>query len=295
MPPAGRSPTPRDDGMSDDPRARTPRALDRALARLIKGSLIVDRSAVAFDRLRSRLVCSLAPERVLDAYNALAYGSSPSYRPGHTAFRAEWFPWERRAVDGYFPAPPARVLVGGSGGGREALQLAARGHDVIAFDPVRSLIDAMPRTGGGPGQVAAYVGSYETLPFLTSPEGERTSLEHLRPFGAAICGWASVAHVRSDATRIAALRAMAVLVDGPILASVYAPTWLPSANGGLGGRLSRWLYGDGAMFMPGIGRVQTFDETALRDLIARAGLEVLFLDTSSAIDNWPHAVVRRPQ
>jgi hypothetical protein len=69
--------------------------------------------------------------------------------------------------------------------------------------------------------------------------------------------------------------------------------WRRSAKEGLAGGLSRWLYGDGAMFLPGIGRVQTFDEAALRDLIARAGLEILFLDMSPSIDNWPHAVVRR--
>ena len=117
------------------------------------------------------------------------------------------------------------------------------------------------------------------------------SLEDWQPFGAGICGWASLAHVRTDAGRVTALRAMAALVDGPILLSVYAPTWQPSARRGVRGGLSRWLYGDGAMFLPGIGRVQTFDEAALRDLIARAGLEILLLDTSPAIDNWPHAVV----
>lgn len=281
--------------MRDDPRARTPRAADRALARLIQGSLVVDRTAVIFDRLRSRLVCSIAPDRVLAAYNALVYGSSPSYVPGHSGFRADWFPWERRAVDKYFPAAPARVLVGGSGGGREVLQLAARGYEVIAFDPVRTLIEAMPPPGSGPGHITACVGSYEALPVAESREGAPLSLDELRPFGAAICGWASVAHVRTDAGRLAALRAMAALVDGPMLVSVYAPTWQPSSTRGIRGGMSRWLYGDGAMFMPGIGQVQTFDEVALRDLIARAGLEILFLDTSSAIDNWPHAVVRRRQ
>lgn len=49
------------------------------------------------------------------------------------------------------------------------------------------------------------------------------------------------------------------------------------------------------MFLPGLGGVQTFGEAELRNLIERAGLDILELDTSPAIDNWPHAVVRTPQ
>ena len=281
--------------MSDDFRKRTPHAVDRFLARLIEGSRIVDRGAVLFDRLRSRLVCSLAPDGVLRAYNTRAYGSSSSYQPDHREFRAGWFPWEHRAVAAYLPPAPARVLVAGSGGGREALQLAAGGYDVVAFDPVRALVNGLLKTNTGRGHVTAYVGSYETLPNVQSPEGQTASLGDLPAFDAGICGWASVAHVRTDAGRIAAMRAMAALVDGPILVSVYAPTWRPSARRGIKGGLSRWLYGDGAMFLPGIGRVQTFDEAALRDLLGRAGLEILHLDVSPAVDNWPHAVVKRPQ
>ena len=48
------------------------------------------------------------------------------------------------------------------------------------------------------------------------------------------------------------------------------------------------------MFLPGLGRVQTFGEAELRNLIERAGLDILAVDTSPAIDNWPHAVVRKP-
>ena len=280
--------------MSGDTRTPRWRTVDRVLAQLIDRSRLVDRGAVLFDRLRSRLVCSWAPDGALDAYNALAYGSSPSYRPGRDAFRDELFPWECRAIDAFFPSPPARVLIGGAGGGREALQLAARGYEVISFDPVQELVEAMPSTGSGPGCANGFVGSYETLPILRSAGGRTVSLQEHSPFAAGVCGWASVAHVRTDHGRVAALRAMAALVAGPILLSVYAPTWVPSARGGVRGGISRWLYGDGAIFLPGIGWVQTFDDPALRNLIARAGLEILALDTSPAIDNWPHAIVRTP-
>ena len=135
-----------------------------------------------------------------------------------------------------------------------------------SFEPVGKLVEAMPSTGSGPGFANGYVGSYETLPI-----------------------------VRTDHGRVSALRAMAALVEGPMLLSVYAPTWAPSTKAGVRGGISRWLYGNGAMFLPGLGRVQTFGEAELRNLIERAGLDILAVDTSPAIDNWPHAVVRTPQ
>jgi hypothetical protein len=281
--------------MSNQRPSRSPGALDRAIARLIDRSRLVDRGAVLFDRFRSRLVSTWAPDSALDAYNDLAYGSSPTYQAGEGAFRAELFPWEQRAIDAFFPPAPARILIGGAGGGREALQLAARTYEVIAFDPVQALVETMREGGAAAEHITACVGSYETLPAMRTLDGRRLSLDDGPPFAAGICGWASVAHVRTDAARVKALRAMAALVAGPILLSVYAPTWSPSAQAGFRGGVSRWLYGDGAMFLPGIGWVQTFEEAALRDLISRAGLEIQRLDVCAAIDNWPHAVVRRPK
>jgi hypothetical protein len=282
--------------MSDRRHSAREGPIDRALARLVRSTLVVDRGAVLFDRLRSRLVCTLASDGVFEAYNTLAYGGSGAYQPRQGALRSGWFPWERRAVDAYFPAPPARVLVGGAGGGREALQLVARGYEVVAFDPVKTLVTDLKSVDGTAGCLTAYVGSYETLPHLHAVgDGIDVTIDALDRFDAAICGWGSLAHVRTDVDRVAALRLIAARVDGPILISVYGPIWQPSTARGIRGAASRWLYGDGAAFLPGIGRVQTFDEASLRDLIARAGLEILFLSTSPAVDNWPHAVVRRPQ
>jgi hypothetical protein len=281
--------------MSDRRHSALESPLNRAVARLLRTSLVVDRGAVLFDRLRSRLVCTLASDGVFGAYNTLAYGGSGAYHPGQDAFRSDWFPWERRAVDTYFPAPPGRVLVGGAGGGREVLQLVSRGYDVVAFDPVRALVVDLTRVEADTGRLTAYVGAYETFPRLhVVGDDIDVTLDALERFDGAICGWGSLAHVRVDADRVAALRRIAARVDGPILISVYSPIWQPSCARGIRGAASRWLYGNGAAFLPGIGRVQTFDEESLRDLIARAGLEILFLSTAPAVDNWPHAVVRRP-
>ncbi len=101
------------------------------------------------------------------------------------------------------------------------------------------------RPAAARGARTGYVGSYETLPILRSVGGRTVSLQDHAPFAAGVCGWASVAHVRTDHGRVSALRAMAALVEGPMLLSVYAPTWAPSTKAGVRGGISRWLYGDG--------------------------------------------------
>jgi hypothetical protein len=262
----------------------------RLAARLIRASLLVDRGAALFDRVRSRLVSGLASDAVLDAYNGLAFGESQAYQPESHAFRADWFPWERLALERWFPRAPARVLVGGAGGGRETLQLLDGGYDVVAFEPVVTLAHALGARLASNPAVRVLTGRYEALPALGTLDGQRVSLAELGPFAAGIMGWTSVAHVRSDADRVAAVRRFGAHVEGPILVSVYPPMWRPSP----GREVTRWLDADGAVFSPGLGRIQTFDAASFRSLLTRAGMDILQLDTESRIDNWPHAIVRAP-
>ena len=105
------------------------------LARGVHFSNIVDRTSRRFDRLRSALLVAFASDSFLDEYNALTYGLENSYRADSAAFRRGLFDWEERAVERFFPRPPARVLVGGAGGGREAFALHEKGYTVVAFDP----------------------------------------------------------------------------------------------------------------------------------------------------------------
>ena len=265
---------------------QAPSLLARAAARALRATLLVDRAAVWFDRLRSKVVVTFAPDAVLDAYNAASYGASASYKPGADTFRRDWFPWERAALDTWFPSAPARVLVGGAGGGREALLLAEAGHDVTGFDPVAPLVQAF--ADAARDRCRVFVGRYEALPAVSRLDGTIEEFEE-GSFDAGIMGWGSVAHVRRDEERVEAVRAFVRLVRGPVLISVYPELWSPGR-----GRLDRWLSADGAVFSPGLGRVQTYDAPRFRGLLERAGVEVLALDTSMRIDNWPHAVVRKP-
>ncbi len=262
-----------------------PPPLARLAARALRATLLVDRGAALFDRLRSKVVVTLAPDPVLDAYNAIAYASAGVYNPESDNFRREWFPWERAVLDAWFPRTPARVLVGGVGGGREALLLADAGYDVTGFDPVAALVRAFANAASD--RCRAFMGRYETLPAVKRLDGRTETLAD-RSFDAGIMGWSSLSHVRRDEQRVQAVRAFARLVRGPVLVSVYPELQAPTC-----GRLGRWLEADGAVFAPGLGRVQTFDEARFRDLLERAGVEILAIDTDPSIDNWPHAVVQK--
>lgn len=266
----------------------SPGPLARLAARALKASLLIDRAAGLFDRCRSRLVCLLASDHVLDAYNTIAYSAAPRYQPAVGGEHAELFSWERAAVETWFPKAPAKVLIGGAGGGREARQLLKLGYQVVAFEPVVALAEGLAAQHWQGLQV--FEGRYETLPDLIEIDGGMAPrLEDLGPFDAAIMGWGSLAHVRRADDRVSAIRSMVAVVAGPILVSVYPPLWRQTT----GHAVSQWLYGDGAVFSPGLGRVQTFTEAQFRDLLSDAQVEVLAFDPESRPDNWPHAIVRR--
>ena len=87
---------------------------------------------------------ALASDRALERYNDLVYGVSPTYTPGTSRFRAGLFEWEREAIDRWFPPPPARILIGGAGGGRESVSLASRGYSITALVIVSARLHIPP-------------------------------------------------------------------------------------------------------------------------------------------------------
>src|SRR5918994_2664192 len=92
--------------------------------RFILATRRLDRTYRRLDRLRSTAILAIASDAALERFNAWTYSGSASYRPGSEDFRTDLFPWEEEAIERFFPRPPARVLVGGAGGGREPLALA---------------------------------------------------------------------------------------------------------------------------------------------------------------------------
>lgn len=259
--------------------------LTRLGAWLIRASTAVDNGYRRYDRLRSELVAALASDAVLDRFNEIAYGQTQSYRPDTADFRAYLFPFEESVVRDYFPKPPARILVGGAGGGREPLALAEMGYEVVAFDPARPLIEALQREA--PGGVTALVGAYEDMNALFDQD---------ESFAAAIVGWGSFSHLRDEQTRVATLRSFGRLTSGPILVS-----FLALKAGGIPRRLARLRRllprrpnrGDEDIFAVSIGFYHPVDEPEVRRLADAAGLEVTHLNFDSRDTNWPHVVLQR--
>ena len=261
------------------------RLLARSGARLLILSGGVDRAYRGFDRLRSELVAALASDDVLDRFNDLAYGGAPRYRPESARFREYLFPFEEKVVTEFFPKPPARLLLGGAGGGREALALARRGYEIVAFEPAQLLVDQL---AGAAADLPIDVrrGSYGDLAHLFAPS-ER--------FDATVFGWGSFSHLRTDEARREALAEYARLTDGPILVSFLALKTEPTP------RLSRFRRivprragrHPTDVFAMTIGLYHPVEEEEIRDLARGAGLRVLHLNFDTRETSWPHAVLQR--
>lgn len=266
-------------------------------ARLVGATASVDRAYRLFDRLRSRTVLALGTDGFFDWYNDFCYGRTPLYRADSPAFRRGLFDWERAAISRFFPAPPASVLVGGVGGGREAFGLAELGYAVAAFDPSQRLASSMiEKLGPLHRAIEVFEGGFGDLPRLRTAGrgGPITDLSARARFEAAVLGWASFSHLRHDRDRVEALREMARLTRGPILVSYFGRTEAEAESetgpgGSVPGRSAQ--HGPGASFSVQVGFYRALAESEVRRVVAEAGLEVAAIDGTT---NWPHAIVRKP-
>lgn len=77
-------------------------------------------------------------------------------------------------------------------------------------------------------RVEALLGRYEDMPLVHRIDsGQPVDMAAVPRFDAALFGWTSYSHLRGSRSRVAALRAMADVTDGPVVASFYprpAPT-----------------------------------------------------------------------
>jgi hypothetical protein len=262
--------------------------------RVINRSRVIDRVYGRLNALRSFAVLAFASERTLDEFNAAIYSAAERYDPNSEAFVSSLYPWEDQAIERHFPPPPARILVGGAGAGREPFALAERGYQVVAFEPVARLAGAMAERAAKTGvPVASYRGGYQQLPRL-EPVG-RSGDHVLAPgFDGAVIGWGSMSHLYTDRDRVGALRSMAALTSGPILVSFIAtrPEGPVQAS-----RLRKWLLNRHGRhvadrFSISMGFHHPVNEEEVRQLAATADLEVAALEFSSSA-LAPHAVLNR--
>lgn len=186
-------------------------------------------------------------------------------RPGRT----DLADWEQAWFERDLPPPPARILVGGAGHGRELAWLGTRGYELVAFDPAC------------PSETIHELG-YEDFIGPTSP-ARATALEAIRsggPYDAVILGWGSYTHLAGHELRAEVLRAMRELSDGPLLMSYWsrpsgaAPRERRSARlGRLFGRAlgSRRADRAGDRVVPHAGYAHTFSDAEIAALAQEAG------------------------
>ncbi|HEX6299297.1 MAG TPA: class I SAM-dependent methyltransferase [Acidimicrobiia bacterium] len=260
--------------------------------KVINRSRVIERIYGRLDSLRSLGVLAFASETTLDGFNAAAYGAAERYDPESEAYVSSLYPWEELAIEQHFPPPPARILVGGAGAGREPFALAERGYEVVAFEPVARLTEAMAKRAARTGAaVTTYRGGYRDLPRLESVGGSHA--ETLVPgFDAVVIGWGSISHLYTERDRLGALESMAALTDGPILVSFIATR----PEGPLRtSRLRKWLVSrrgrhPADRFSISMGFHHPMNEKEVRELAAKAELEVNALDFSGRT-LAPHAVL----
>jgi hypothetical protein len=139
------------------------------------------------------------------------------------------YAWETNWFDRRLPSPPASILIGAAGAGREASALQSLGYRVHAFEPSESAFRRCERTLGSASVDQA---SYQDL-IATVLRGTRTALRLSSDsrFDAVLLGWGSFGHVLRQTVRSELLRACdRIAPNGPILLSIFEPK-APSAGG----------------------------------------------------------------
>lgn len=271
------------------------------IPRWIRALLLADRAVHSTVRLaallRTELLLAGADAPTRDAVNARVFSAEDTYAPGGPAFDRGLFAWERDALA--HPAFPraGRVLLGGAGGGRELVALAAMGYTVDAFEPAAALYAALrsQATGG-----ITLQGSYADLVRAASHgEGPLAALRD-RGYDGVVLGWASFTHLTTGGEAEATLRAVrAIAPRATVLVSYLGPDDDGRANGrvealrpwvraGLARVTGRTESLAGEGFAPGAGFYRRFAPAEFEALAQAAGYEV----ATHAAEPYPHALLR---
>lgn len=186
----------------------------RALRAALESARYMERaSAWLVDRVRA----AAGPEDASDL-TAWRYARSRHYLADwHREFGL--FDFEARAIDRFFPAPPAHLLVHAAGSGREVHALLGRGYRVTAAEPVAAFAAAAREDFGTRVRVV--------LAALESPVSDALA----GPFAGILVGWSAYGHLLESDTRVRVLRSLReACPDGPILVS-WRQTPVPGLRG----------------------------------------------------------------
>lgn len=237
----------------------------------------VRRQVQRLERVIEGMGLSLLSDQELNALTTACYGRSP------TGSRTTLFEWEAEWFARDLPPAPARLLVGGAGGGRELHWLREAGYAVTAFDPVpapdsgvlcASYEDLLPGAAAGHRLAGP------------SPTAAPRAILAGAPYDAVLLGWGSITHVPGAARREAVLRALRGLCEGPVLmsywrggsATEHADARATRLGLRLGQRMARRIGGDAGERDPHsdhifahLGYAHGFTEDEVRSLASSAG------------------------
>jgi SAM-dependent methyltransferase len=223
------------------------RALTAAAIVYARASGAVERARAAGDRLLGAMLAEALTAAERGQLGIALYDVSPRHRG------CKLLDWEPPWLARRLPPPPARILVGACGAGREALALAEAGYAVDAFDPAASLLALLAARAPAGLRVGAF--RYQDLAAAVldgaagpaGPSAAPLAAFAAERYDAVLLGWASLSHVLDGDERRRLLRAVDRLCPtGPILASFWSDEDQPAPVAAtraeqLGQRLGRAL------------------------------------------------------
>jgi hypothetical protein len=210
------------------------------------------------------------------------YGRSRKYTDGSVHNDSGLFEFERLAIERYFPPPPASILVGACGGGREIFALVELGYRIAsAYDPVAPFIEALRRDARLlEAKARLYVGTHQALDSMGLVSAQDSGTSRV---DAVLVGWESYTHLLRAERRVAFLRSLRSLCPrGPVLLSFFVAHDTREAERPARVRsgLRRLLGTDESMFEAGdgvhggTGGIHYFTETTFVAEAERAGYTV---------------------
>jgi len=140
------------------------------------------------------------------------------------------YEWEQQWFERRLPAPPASILIGAAGAGREASALRKLGYHVHAFEPSASaFLLCQIKFGSEFVDQASYKDLVATV---LRGKSTRLRLASEATFDAVLLGWGSFGHVLQSADRLELLRACDhIAPHGPILLSLFVPNATTATDG----------------------------------------------------------------